>query len=212
MTVQGRGSGSAGGSKLAAFDFDGTLRRGDSLLPFLSTIAGRRQSLAAVATSVARLAFSRRVAGRDGIKDLTFVRLLSGREAKNLAEVATKFGEALIDELRPDVVARLRSHQSAGHEVVVVSASLAVYLDPVADYLGCDLIATELAAGADGLVDGRIDGRNCRGPEKVARLEAKYPERPSEVWAYGDSAGDNEMLAWADHGIRIDRSAISALW
>ncbi len=212
MTRHTTSGDSVDGSRLAAFDFDGTLRRGDSLLPFLSLIAGRRQALTAIATSAARLAFRSRGSGRDGIKDLTFAKLLSGRDAKTFTDIAEEFGAGLVNELRLDVVDRLRSHQDSGHAVVIVSASLTAYLRPVADHLGCDLIATNLVVDSDGRLDGRIEGLNCRGGEKVARLKSAFAERPSEVWAYGDSAGDNEMLEWADHGVRVGRALISAPW
>ena len=44
-----------------------------------------------------------------------------------------------------------------------------------------------------------------RGPEKVRRLQAWLADAPVELWAYGDSAGDDELLAIADHPTRITR-------
>jgi phosphoserine phosphatase len=31
------------------------------------------------------------------------------------------------------------------------------------------------------------------------------------LWAYGDSAGDAELLAMADHAVRVDRVVIDAV-
>jgi len=194
---------------LAAFDFDGTLRRGDSLLPFLMRIAGRGPALRAIAASVVRVGWRNRGIDRDEIKSRTFAHLLAGRDAALTAATAADFGRGLIADLRPDVVARLREHQRLGHRVVIVSASLSIYLQVVADHLGCELASTELVT-TDGRLSGEIDGRNCRGPEKVERLRFLVDGRPDQVWAYGDSRGDDEMLAWADHGVRIGRGEISA--
>jgi len=194
---------------LAVFDFDGTLRPGDSLLPFLSLIAGRGTVIAAIARSTARLALGRRRADRNAIKDVAFVRLLAGRASAEFERSGRSFGLRLIGDLRSDVVARLRHHQQLGHDVVIVSASLSVYLTPVAEYLGCQLSATELVVDPAGMLTGRIRGTNCRGPEKVERLEALYPNRAGTVWAYGDSRGDDEMLAWSDHGVRIGARKIN---
>jgi len=193
---------------LAAFDFDGTLRPGDSLLPFLSAVAGRATAITAIAASAGRLVLRGHRPDRDVIKGLSLARLLAGREAARFSAFAESFGRALIDDLRPDVVARLRAHQQLGHVVVMVSASLTAYLAPVAAHLGCGLAATALVVGPDGRLTGQIDGVNCRGPEKVARLQALFPRRPGEVWAYGDSRGDDEMLEWADHRVRIGRKPI----
>jgi len=191
------------------FDFDGTLRPGDSLLPFLSLITGRRTAVATVATSILKQALARRRFDRNAIKEQTFARLLPGHGSAEFAETARAFGSTLVADLRPDVVARMRTHQQLGHKVVIVSASLTAYLAPVAEHLRCDLSATELVVGPDGVLTGRIEGANCRGPEKVARLEALYPDRAATVWAYGDSKGDDEMLSWADHGVRIGAKKIS---
>jgi len=194
---------------LAAFDFDGTLRRGDSLLPFLTLIAGRGTTLRTIAASVIGLAWRARGIDRDQVKSRTFAHLLAGRDATLVGETGAEFGESLTSDLRPDVVARLREHQRLGHRIVIVSASLSIYLNVVADHLQCELAATELVA-VDGRLTGEIDGQNCRGPEKVGRLSRLIGDRPDEVWAYGDSRGDDEMLAWADHGVRIGRAEISA--
>jgi phosphatidylglycerophosphatase C len=93
-----------------------------------------------------------------------------------------------------------------GHEVVVVSASLQLYLGPLGHRLGVDaVLATELAVGADGRLTGALAGANVRGAEKVRRLRNWLGGSPCELWAYGDSSGDNELLAAADHGWRVSR-------
>jgi len=194
---------------LAAFDFDGTLRRGDSLLPFLTRVAGRGTTLRTIAGSAIAVARRARVIDRDHIKSRTFAHLLAGRDAALVGAAGTDFGESLTSDLRPDVVARLREHQRLGHRIVIVSASLTIYLRTVADHLQCELASTDLVE-VDGRLTGEIEGRNCRGPEKVARLRRLIDARPDEVWAYGDSRGDDEMLAWADHGVRIGRAEINA--
>ena len=56
---------------------------------------------------------------------------------------------------------------------------------------------------ADGVATGALDRPNCRGPEKVRRLHAWIDDRFGgrtnvRVVAYGDSAGDRELLADAD--------------
>ena len=111
--------------------------------------------------------------------------------------------------LRPDTLARLRWHQDAAHEVVLVSASFTVYLLPLARQLGVDgVLGTELAVGDDGLLTGALANANCRGAEKVRRLHAWLRERHGdrtnvELWAYGDSPGDRELLADADHAVWV---------
>jgi phosphatidylglycerophosphatase C len=69
----------------------------------------------------------------------------------------------------------------------------------------------ELVADGGGMLTGEVvGGLNNRGPEKVARLkawlDARYrPGSEVELWAYGDSPGDAELLAIADHSTWVGR-------
>ena len=84
--------------------------------------------------------------------------------------------------------------------VVIVSASLRDFLEPVATHLGATgLIATELEVGADGRLTGELAGPNVRGAEKPRRLHEHLGTVPAQLWAYGNSRGDRALLATADH-------------
>ena len=65
---------------------------------------------------------------------------------------------------------------------------------------------------AGGVLTGRLSGANCRGPEKARRVRewlAGAGLDGAELWAYGDSPGDAELLAMADHPVRVDGVEIS---
>lgn len=193
---------------VAAFDFDGTLSRRDTMVPFLVGCAGwRRLAIAGAASARHGLR------GRDEMKVATVARLFRGWSADRFADEGRSYAARLPDVLRPEVVERLRWHQSEGHPVVLVSAGLTTYLRPLAAELGIDdVLAVELEAHDGKLTGAVVGGVNCRGPEKVARLRAWLAERfgpdtPVELWAYGDSSGDEELLAYADHPTWIGRRA-----
>jgi HAD superfamily hydrolase (TIGR01490 family) len=103
--------------------------------------------------------------------------------------------------LRQQALKRLDWHRRQGHRCVAISASLELYVRPCAVAAGFDdVIATGLEVRADGRVSGRLGGANCYGAEKVNRLEALLGKREGyTLFAYGDSRGDREMLASADH-------------
>ena len=129
----------------------------------------------------------------------------AGRPLGVVEPLAAEFAAKVHDNwLRSDTLAGLQAHLAAGDRVVIVSASYAIYVEPLAALLGVNqVLATRLAVGADGRLTGELDGVNCRGPEKVRRLhewlDAAHGGRSAvEVVAYGDSAGDREMLADAD--------------
>jgi phosphatidylglycerophosphatase C len=195
--------------QVAAFDFDGTLSRRDSLGPFLELVCGRKQlyrEFALRAPVLAGIAVG--IGDRDAEKERLVGRMLGGRTAASVRELGTQYAQSLFegDALRPDMLEQVAWHRAEGHDIVIVSASIDAYLDPLAPLLGVDdVLCTRLGVGPDGLLDGTLEGGNVRGPEKVRRVQAWLGDGPVELWAYGDSAGDRELLAAADHAHKVGR-------
>jgi phosphatidylglycerophosphatase C len=195
---------------VAAFDFDGTLSTRDNVVPFLRAAVGRRRlAFGLVATAPRLVAAAIDDRRRDAAKAAIVRRLLTGYDADRLTDVARGFaGDVVAYHLRAEAVERADWHRRQGHELVIVSASFAVYLAPIAAHLGFDAaLGTELEVGGDGRLTGRLAGANVRRAEKVRRLDAWLADRPATVWAYGDSAGDRELFERADHPIRIGAKA-----
>ena len=199
---------------VAAFDFDGTLSPRDNVVPFLRRVAGTRATIAAFAATAAKLAGAGRSWWtRDAAKEEMVRRLLGGRDANAVDTVARAFAQDILDRhLRADAIQRADWHRTQGHRLVIVSASFATYLRPVAERLRFDaVLATELEVGDDGALTGRLRGANVRGGEKARRLDAwiahEYPGTSPFVWAYGDSSGDKELWGRADRAVRMGRRA-----
>ena len=82
--------------------------------------------------------------------------------------------------------------------VVLISASLDVYLKPWATQHGIDQVCATQLETRGPLLTGEIEGRNCRGREKVRRAKEVIGSRSFEtISAYGDNDGDREMLDFA---------------
>ena len=146
---------------VAAFDFDGTLSTRDNFVPFLRRVAGTTAVTRAMATSTARLARSPRATwSRDEMKALVLHDLFAGYDGEALDEIGRGFAFEIIQRhLAPDMVQRADWHRTQGHALVIVSASLGVYLRPIAEHLRFDsVLCTELEVGADGVLTGEIDG------------------------------------------------------
>ena len=198
---------------VAAFDFDGTLTSGDSLWRFLHEVCGTKSTLSTLARHFRGLAWSAIAGGTaaDQAKAAVFQAMLAGRDSAELASAGERFAAHLLARRhRPEIVARLGWHRSQGHHTVIVSASPEIYLVPAGRHLGTDgVIATRLAVGSDGRLTGGMDGDNCRGPEKARRLTAWLDERglagKARLWAYGNSAGDRDLLAMADVPVNVGR-------
>ncbi|HEX4863142.1 MAG TPA: HAD-IB family hydrolase, partial [Acidimicrobiales bacterium] len=191
---------------VAAFDFDGTLVAGDSLPRYLSLLLGRDRFAAVLGRAAPAMFSAYRSGGRDGSKAALLARAVAGVPATRAAEVGEHFASRLVGDLRPKMAERLVWHRSQGHRTVLVSASLALYLEEFGKLTGFDdVIATRLEVGPAELLTGKILGENVRAAEKALLLARLLGPRPATVWAYGDSRGDREMLAMADHPILLRR-------
>lgn len=200
---------------VAAFDFDHTLTTHDSVIPFLIVAVGKRGLVRHMARDPLGVAAGILRRDRDRLRAIA-TRCFAGRSADEVAELAARYAAGpLRTRLRDDTVGRLHAHLDAGHRVVIVSASYADYLVPMAAELGVDAVLSSRLAVADGVCTGELDGANCRAAEKVRRLEAWLAEEGMarddvELYAYGDSSGDRELLGWADHPTWIDDDPITS--
>lgn len=179
----------------AFFDFDGTLISGDSIVSFcrFARKKGAAGPLALVRAGVLAALYGMRLLSAEKAKAgaLAFLKGKTDAETRALADDFCR--TELLPRLYPQGVEAIRAHQKKGTQVWLVSASPAFYLEPLGKALGLDaIIATRFE-------DGRIAGRNCRGPEKVLRIAEVLAARGESVdyaasTAYGDSRGDAPML------------------
>ena len=185
---------------VAAFDFDGTMTCRDSFVAFLAWRAGGM----AFGTGLATLtpAFLGYATNRDrgALKAALVKRFLGGRTRATVEEEARRFCAATFGTLiRPDALRCWRDWQARGARVIIVTASPEILVAPMAKALKADgLIGTRLAVDDQDQLTGALDGPNCRGHEKVVRLRARLGDDLRLAAAYGDSAGDREMLAIAE--------------
>jgi len=108
--------------------------------------------------------------------------------------------QVVLHELHPDALALVRSHQAAGDQVVIVTATNEFVTRPIAQAFGVsELIAVTLARGADGWITGEIDGVPSAREGKVTRVEQWLAAR-GQAWGtvhitfYSDSINDLSLL------------------
>ena len=185
---------------LVAFDFDGTMTVRDSFKAFLRwRIGGSAYWLGMVKLIPALLAYPFH-RSRARLKSAMVRIFLKGLPRKVLEQEAAEFAAvAAPGLLRPDALKAWRRYRLDGARLVIVTASPEQLVAPFARGLGADLLlATKLDFDAEDRVTGRLDGRNCRSQEKVRRLREAYGQDIRLAAAYGDTAGDIEMLDLAD--------------
>ena len=149
---------------------------------------------------------SYRLSGRDGAKSVLLSRTLAGLSVDAAPPQPREFPRTLVARIRPVMAEVMAWHERQGHKRILVSASLALYLEPFGQLKGFDeVIATRLEVGSDGRLTGRMDGPNVRAEQKAIRLAAAAGPDPVEIWAYGDSAGRRRCCAMADHPVWAGR-------
>lgn len=189
---------------VAFFDFDGTLTTGDTLMPFLKYVVGAPTYYAKlVLLSPVLAAYFVKLLRNDIAKQIVLKRYLAGYHMDELFELGKRFSEEIIPTmLRPEGMERLRWHQEHGHECVLVSASLDIYLNVWANGERLsDVLCTSLENSDGTCITGIISGVNCYGKEKLKRIHGwKAYRNPEKIYAYGDTSGDIPMIVSADYG------------
>lgn len=181
--------------KIVCFDFDGTLTFHDSFVSFLFFGAGLMRFLSGGLVLLPyALGFKAGFISSHRAKEIALSYFFEGLSKKELRELANRFAREVVPGLlRPEGLKRIEWHRSQGHHLVLVSASLDLWLEPVARNLNMDLICTRLQY-EQGVFTGKIEGTNCYGPEKERKILERYPEID---YAYGDTRGDHEMMNMA---------------
>lgn len=182
---------------VAVFDLDGTLTRGDTLFAFLYHALGPWRFLERLPFALPWLfGLALGFVARDKAKEGVLLAFLRGVPRERLETRGAEFAQRhLPGFLRPEAVRRIAWHKENGHRCAVASASLDVYVVPWARAAGIDDVFATSLQYADGVATGRIDGNNCRGEEKVRRMQEHYGDLSQ--WAlhgYGDTPDDRHFL------------------
>jgi phosphatidylglycerophosphatase C len=181
---------------LALFDFDGTITSSDTFTPFIvHAVEARRLAVGKVMLSPLVLGYKLGVLPASRMRR-SIVRFgFRGRLESEVRKAGLEYSQSRLGRVvRPKALERIRWHQAEGDEVVVVSASLDVYLADWCRELNVALICTELEA-TEGVLTGRYRGGDCSGQEKPRRILERYDlQSYGVVYAYGDTAEDQAML------------------
>lgn len=188
---------------VAAFDFDNTITTCDTLYPFLCFITPSKIKIAAKSFKLLPTLVAYKLGYLDNqtAKEKLLTTFLHNQSIEALKKQGEAFAEKIIPaRIKPEALQRLRWHQTQGHYCVLISAGLEIYLHPWAKQMGFDAIQGTKLNAMMGITNGKIDGKNCFGQEKVDRLiQCCGDKKNYTLYAYGDSRGDRELLALADH-------------
>jgi len=192
--------------EIVAFDFDGTLSIRDSFTAFLKWRVGPMVWAAGLVQLIP--AALRYVVDRDrgAIKAASVDLFLKGLSRKQISDEAERYASAIYDRfMRPDALACWEDWGKKGVQRVIVTASPETTIEPFARRLKADnLIGTRFEFDADDNLTGRFSTPNCRREQKVLRIREVYGDDVRILAAYGDTSGDEQMIAAAEEkGFRV---------
>ncbi|MCS5828823.1 HAD-IB family phosphatase [Klebsiella variicola] len=161
---------------IAFFDFDGTITHEDTFTPFIY------QSLDAKAVRRGKLrllphilAWKMGWLSASAIRQKVFHYAFAGKSQPEILQRGNDHSQVFIPRtLRENAMQRIAWHQARGDTVVVVSASLDVYLRPWCQQHHLELLCSEVEF-QNGAATGKYQGGDCSGLAKKARILASYP-------------------------------------
>jgi phosphatidylglycerophosphatase C len=186
-------------SRIAFFDFDGTITRKDTMLAFIRHSKGGVRFYAGfLVNSPWLIAFKLGVLSNQAAKERILAFFFRGITLAAFQSACDQFALHVLPGLiRPKALLEIERLHQAGVEIVIVSASLGNWISSWSDSKKIDLLASSPEI-RNGRLTGKILGNNCYGEEKVKRIQASYPlQGYTDIYAYGDTRGDLPMLRLA---------------
>ena len=187
---------------IAIFDFDGTITKGDTFLPFLLYSFGIwKTSFNIIRAFPYLLAFALNLVSNQYAKEKIIHLFFKKFDIEKLKLISEEFVEQKLDNhLRKNMISRLKWHQSQDHITVLISASLNIYIEPWAKKYNFSFVESTLLEENKNIYTGKIKGNNCYGIEKVYRLEHIFDDniKKYKTYGYGDSTGDKFFIDLCD--------------
>ncbi|WP_454050754.1 HAD family hydrolase [Cellulomonas sp. Marseille-Q8402] len=195
----------------AFFDLDKTLIATSAATafarPFLAGgLLSRRAMLRSAGAQIAFLLGSA-TEGRTERVRAQLSAMVAGWDVERVSAIVAESLHASIDSVvYAEALDLVAQHHAAGHDVVVVSASSAELVQPIAALVGAD----EVIASRMGVADGRYTGEiafYAYGPAKAAAMRELAGRRGYDLAAssaYTDSSTDLPMLEAVGHGFVVN--------
>jgi phosphatidylglycerophosphatase C len=184
---------------LALIDFDGTITRSDSFRAFLIFALGKRKFYLGLFMNIIPLAlYKLKLMPNHKAKGKLLAWYFKGWSNEKFNATCRDFAREILPAMVKEKASQvIKWHIENNHRVIVVSASPQYYLSCWCENYGIEVIGTCFEE-KDGIFNYATP--NCYGQEKVNRIKSVLNlEDYDEIYAYGDSRGDKEMLELATH-------------
>jgi HAD superfamily phosphoserine phosphatase-like hydrolase len=182
--------------KLYLYDFDGTISNKDSMIAFIFFIQKKYKIIICLVTSSPYFfKYLFKVNTKSKLKEALLIKLLNEFREDELKSLSISFSKHFIkNSLRASALKSIQDAKKNKDHICIVSASLDIWMQEIANQLGLSLICTDSVFIEKKFVGLRF--KNCIGKEKVKRIKSKYDlSKYNEILCFGDSSGDTEMLS-----------------
>ena len=194
---------------IVVFDLDGTITRYDTYVRFLLYVISRSPvklfRLPVLSFDVLRHKLGRQT--NTWLKERFLSAILAGQNRDTINSLATSFSQRVImTGVRSDAIECVRQHQIKGNELVLLSASLDIYVKPLGEMLGFKHIICTKTNWENDVLGNKLDGENCYGDIKIERIKKWLENRDSNrnMVAYADHESDFPLLKIATRGIVVN--------
>ena len=185
--------------KLYLFDFDGTLTTEDTMFLFLKFFDSKRYRRM-YAKHVPLFAMLKlKLVEAENVKKSFVGSILKNQTRERIDAAAQEFFQKYYPSIIRENALEFINHIDRNKtECYLVTASMDIWVQPFAEKFNMKLISTR-AEFVDGVFTGNFIGKNCNGEEKLHRTIAETGDKKyDKKVAFGDSAGDKQMLDYAD--------------
>ena len=186
--------------KIAFFDFDGTITKADSTARFIRYLVGDSKFFIGIFFLLPFMfLYILNIISNNSIKQILITYFFKGKSIDEFKKHAEYFSLNMLEPLiRKKALKEIQWHKENGHDVVIVSASIDLWLKPWCIKNDVALISSILEVN-DNVITGKTRKKNCYGLEKVIRIKELYNlSEYSYIYSYGNSRGDYEMLRIAN--------------
>lgn len=196
-------------SAFAIFDVDDTIISGDSMfLSIFFTVKKKPWIIVYIPIILIKvMLYFLRIIDKKTVKEYFYFPLMFLGE-KELEEF---YDNVLSNKINTDVMKSLQQHKDNGCHILLVSASPEIYLRYFKKNNSIDGVIGTMLQDSNGKYTNKIKGENCKGIEKVKRINQYLEENSLEIdfensFAYSDSLADIPMLSLVNNRYKVNKN------
>ncbi len=181
---------------LYLFDFDGTITNVDTLFDFLKFSFPKSYNSVYYRFIPKFILAKLKILEKSQVKEQFISTFLKGKSRLEIKVLAFDYFENRKNQiLRSSAVSYILDLNNY-HDKYIVSASVDLWLQPFAEFLGTGLICTNAYFDEEDNYSGKFASLNCNYEEKKNRIEKEINlSLYDEIYAFGDSSGDKAMFS-----------------